>query len=174
MRKLLVLLLIVFLGGCMKVRTYTVEKPRKDTDIEGNRGYLAGEPEETKKESKLGPNRKISVVEFEFGPKAEKEKVGTEETETFSQPEIYEQEITEEEFSVSEIEGGQEKEYKIPSPEYEYKEYTIEKNDTLQKISRKFYGTTKKWKLIYQENKNILKSPDKIYSGTTIKVPILK
>ncbi|MCX7662077.1 MAG: LysM peptidoglycan-binding domain-containing protein, partial [Candidatus Omnitrophica bacterium] len=44
--------------------------------------------------------------------------------------------------------------------------------DTLQKISLKFYGTTKKWKRIFNANKDIIKSPDKIYPGQVINIPL--
>ncbi|PIQ88790.1 MAG: hypothetical protein COV72_06520 [Candidatus Omnitrophica bacterium CG11_big_fil_rev_8_21_14_0_20_42_13] len=52
-----------------------------------------------------------------------------------------------------------------------FKEYTVEKNDTLQKISQKFYGTTKKWKKIYDANTDTLKSPDKVYPGQKLNIP---
>ncbi|MCF7873806.1 MAG: LysM peptidoglycan-binding domain-containing protein [Candidatus Omnitrophica bacterium] len=172
MKKILVLLLIIFLAGCMRVRTYTVEKPRKDTDIEGNQGYLVGEAGEAKKESQLGTTRKVSVLEFEFGPKSKETVTDTKRTKESFQQEVYQEETyQEEEIMAPQIKT---KEYDMASSEYDYQDYTIKENDTLQKISRKFYGTTKKWELIYQENKDTLKSPDKIYPGTTIKVPILK
>ena len=49
-------------------------------------------------------------------------------------------------------------------------EYTVQSGDTLQKISQKLYGTTKKWHKLYLLNKDILKSPDKIHPGMVIKV----
>ncbi|MBU0548127.1 MAG: LysM peptidoglycan-binding domain-containing protein [Candidatus Omnitrophica bacterium] len=52
-----------------------------------------------------------------------------------------------------------------------FESYTVGKNDTLQKISKKFYGTTKKWPKIYEANKNVLRSPDKLYAGQTLKIP---
>ncbi|MFO8053405.1 MAG: LysM peptidoglycan-binding domain-containing protein [Candidatus Omnitrophota bacterium] len=177
MKKILFLLLIVFLSGCMRVRTYTVEKPRKDTDIKGNQGYLMGESDQEQKESKLGSTRKVSVLEFEFGPKSKEDLSRIKESEKASQEEFYQQETDQkeiyqkEEFMAPQIKT---KKYDLASSEYEYEDYTIKENDTLQKISRKFYGTTKKWELIYQENKDTLKSSDQIYPGTTIKVPILK
>ena len=57
------------------------------------------------------------------------------------------------------------------SREKDYTMYTVQKNDTLQKISQKFYGTTKKWMKLFEVNKEVLKSPDKVYPGITIKVP---
>jgi nucleoid-associated protein YgaU len=172
MRKILFLLFIVFLSGCMRVRTYTVEKPRKDREIEGNQGYLAGEPDQVQKDSKLGSTRKISVLEFEFGPKSEEEIVSESlESEEVYRQESYQEEIYRQESPASELKV---KEYDLDSPRYEYEDYIVKKNDTLQKISRKFYGTTKKWELIYQENKDTLTSPDKIYPGMKIRVPVLR
>lgn len=45
--------------------------------------------------------------------------------------------------------------------------YTIQKGDNLSKIARK-YGTT--WQKIYNNNKDVLKSPNKIYIGQQIKI----
>ncbi|MEI6631878.1 MAG: LysM peptidoglycan-binding domain-containing protein, partial [bacterium] len=56
----------------------------------------------------------------------------------------------------------------VPSAE----KYTVGKNDTLQKISKEFYGTTKKWLKIYEANKALLKGPDKIYPGQVLSIPI--
>jgi nucleoid-associated protein YgaU len=50
-------------------------------------------------------------------------------------------------------------------------DYTVQKGDTLQKISQKLYGTTKKWVKIFEMNKEALKGPNKIYPGQVIKVP---
>ncbi|MBI5145188.1 MAG: LysM peptidoglycan-binding domain-containing protein [Candidatus Omnitrophica bacterium] len=50
--------------------------------------------------------------------------------------------------------------------------YTVQKNDTLQKISQKFYGTTKKWAKIYEANKDTLKGPNKIYPGQVLDIPV--
>jgi nucleoid-associated protein YgaU len=58
-----------------------------------------------------------------------------------------------------------------PATSQEMEKYTVQKNDTLQKISKKFYGTTKKWTKIYEANKDTLKGPDKIYPGKVITIP---
>jgi hypothetical protein len=177
MKKILFLLFIVFLSGCMRVRTYTVEKPRKDREVEGNQGYLAGEPGQLQKDNRLGPTRKVSVVEFEFGPKSEEEVTSrVSESEELYQQELYQQEPYQQESYQQESPASElkVKEYDLDSPRYEYEDYTVKKNDTLQKISRKFYGTTKKWEFIYQENKDTLTSPDKIYPGMKIRVPVLR
>lgn len=49
--------------------------------------------------------------------------------------------------------------------------YKAKKGDTLQKISRKFYGTTKKWIVIYKANRTTLKTPDSLYPGNVLIIP---
>ncbi len=61
--------------------------------------------------------------------------------------------------------------------------YVIKKGDTLSKISKKHYGTTKKWKKILSKNKSILNKAAKahgrkgcangkyLYAGTKITLP---
>jgi len=53
-------------------------------------------------------------------------------------------------------------------------QYKVKKGDTLQKISKKFYGTSKKWTKIYNANKDVLKAPDRVYPGQVINVPVLE
>jgi nucleoid-associated protein YgaU len=52
-----------------------------------------------------------------------------------------------------------------------FEKYTVAKNDTLQKISMKFYGTTKRWMKIYEANKDVLRGPDKLYPGQVLNIP---
>ena len=186
MRKVFLMLSLgmIFLCGCL-VRTYTIYKPRKGTEVEGNQGYIMGTPpeEEKKKESRLGKVRPITVFEIELGahppenikpqPEAtvyeEKRKtkeVAVKETVKASAS-LIEEEINREEIPVKSIIS----EVPQQQPQKHYKYYVVRKNDTLQKISYKFYGTTRKWKLIYEENKNIIKNPDRLYPGTKIKIP---
>jgi nucleoid-associated protein YgaU len=49
--------------------------------------------------------------------------------------------------------------------------YTVQRGDTLQKISQKFYGTTKHWKKIFEANKGKMKKPDMIVVGMVITIP---
>jgi nucleoid-associated protein YgaU len=43
--------------------------------------------------------------------------------------------------------------------------YLIQQGDTLAKISAKVYGTSAKWKKIYDNNQNLIRNPNKIYAG---------
>lgn len=49
--------------------------------------------------------------------------------------------------------------------------YTVKNGDTLQKISQKFYGTTKNWRKIYLANKSKLKDPNSLKVGTKLSIP---
>jgi len=147
-------------------------------EVEGNRGYLAGEPtEDDQEESKLGDTRTVTVVEVELGgprpedevlgkPKAYKEPQGEESTPREEVEGVIEEEVMVEELMIEEPQVQE-----VPQ---EYEQYTVQKNDTLQKISRKFYGTTKKWYKIYKANRDVIKNPDKVYPGLKIKIPVAK
>jgi len=49
--------------------------------------------------------------------------------------------------------------------------YTVEKGDTLWGIASKFYGNGSKYKLIFEENKEVIKDPDLIFIGQKIRIP---
>ncbi|OGX40884.1 MAG: hypothetical protein A2984_00045 [Omnitrophica WOR_2 bacterium RIFCSPLOWO2_01_FULL_41_12] len=164
------LLVTMLLAGCV-VRTYPVTKERIDQEITaGNRGYLKGEvPEGEVRERKK--TRTTQTVEIELYPPIRFERM--------SKPKYTEkapQEVSEDNqvwgnrgfITQSETPEIQE----IGAPQEKVERYTVQKADTLQKISQKFYGTTKKWNKIYQANQDKLKGPDKIYPGQVIDIPI--
>ena len=134
MKYLAVFLGLLLMGGCL-TRTYTTETPRVDTDIKGNQGFLSGTPKaEPQKAKKLGPNRINSVLEVELPslPKLPQHKgVKNEAAKPVEQTAVQEQVAAPvEQAPVSET----------VAPEKKYENYTIQKDDTLQKISEKFYG----------------------------------
>jgi nucleoid-associated protein YgaU len=53
----------------------------------------------------------------------------------------------------------------------EAKFYTVVSGDTLSKISKQFYGDANKYMAIFEANKPMLKSPDKIYPGQNLRIP---
>ena len=159
-KNLAVFALIFGFLGCT-VRMYEVEKPRKDLEVSGNQGYLYGSPPAPKPPAKV--TRKITVVEWELG-KPVKLNVSKQASKEIS--------IEQEEGQENVLPESSETEFMPQSQEVEiYKLYTVKKNDTLQKISYKFYNTTRKWKKIYNANKDILKSPDEIRPGQVLKIP---
>lgn len=167
----LFLVTVFILSGCVRIHTRTVEKPRRDMEITGNQGYLVGQPTMAP-EPRLGRTRKVKVIEFEFGRRRKKSKyTGSADRSLSGKKRSYKDEGYREYY-----EGLQEQEeessYDISS-ESSYQEYIVGKNDTLQKISQKFYGTTKKWKFLYDVNQDVLKSPNRVYPGQKIKIPDL-
>lgn len=44
---------------------------------------------------------------------------------------------------------------------------------TLSGISKRFYGTASKWKLIYDANRNVIKNPNLIQKGMKLRIPTL-
>ncbi len=162
---LLGLSLVFVLSGCV-VRTYPLTKERVDQDLIGNRGYLQGEaPSSETKERKTTRTTRVLEVElhspirFEKMPKPKTVETApvqkTEDKELWGNRGFVTESITPEIAEPANIE-----------------KYTVGKGDTLQKISKKFYGTTKKWNKIFEANKDKLRAPNKIYPGQTIDIPI--
>ncbi len=163
-------ILSFILSGCV-TRSYKVVRDRVDQNLEsGNRGYLMGKSTASfdTKERKL--TRVTRVVEIEILTPAEikeklkkkksKEQVLKEQSDS-RQIDIQEEKIIEESVEPESAPSGR-----------DFKSYTVEKNDTLQKISQKLYGTTKKWNKIFEANKDALGAANKIYPGQVLKVPV--
>ena len=53
----------------------------------------------------------------------------------------------------------------------EFQTYTVQKGDTLWKISHKFYGSGKEWRKIYQANQTTISDPNKVKAGSQIRIP---
>ena len=51
--------------------------------------------------------------------------------------------------------------------------YTVVKGDWLSKISKKVYGSSKHYNVIFEANKPMLKDPDLIYPGQVLVIPEL-
>lgn len=49
--------------------------------------------------------------------------------------------------------------------------HTVEAGDTLSKIAKDEYGDANKYNKIFEANKPMLKSPDKIYPGQVLRIP---
>lgn len=142
------------LSGCV-ARTYNLTRDRIDQDLSsssGNRGYIMGTPPEPA-ERKTTRTTRVIEVELGFAKKSPAKFPSTTPLAT----------------SIEEPIMAQETQTDIANQDFE--QYSVGKNDTLQKISKKFYNTTKKWPKIYEANKDILRTPDKLYPGQTLKIP---
>jgi nucleoid-associated protein YgaU len=51
--------------------------------------------------------------------------------------------------------------------------YTVKAGDTLGKIAQQHYGSASKYTVIFEANKPMLKDPDKIYPGQSLRIPAL-
>lgn len=52
-------------------------------------------------------------------------------------------------------------------------EYTIQRDETLSIVALKFYGSKKFWTYLVNHNKEVIKNPDNVPFGTTIRIPVL-
>jgi nucleoid-associated protein YgaU len=59
----------------------------------------------------------------------------------------------------------------VAAPSQEAKYYTVVSGDTLSKISKQMYGDANKYNDIFEANKPMLTSPDKIYPGQMLRIP---
>lgn len=193
--KLLILFLaVVIVSGCqtpsvkipsLDVSTYAKDEPRLDQNISGNAGYIVGPPN-VEDRSAYKSTRRIYVLEVnkKEDESADIKKV-VEETIIKNQDEVkmkFKEPKRVQVKTVPEINLGdlnQGNVYVAPKEEIVQKQktvklvdYLVEKDDTLQKISKKFYDSYSKWPRIYEENKKLISNPDFLKPGITIKIPI--
>lgn len=171
MKKFLVLFAALFLSGCL-VRSYSVVKDRVDQEVSGNQGYISGSAPAGAEQPKKFNRRATKVYEIELRSPLKFERLKTppdqaEEKKDIS-PEGYQAgEAPGTEYPISEQPDAMLSE----TQEGQFEAYVVQKNDTLQKISTKFYGTTKRWMKIFEANKDKLKSPDRVRPGQEIRIP---
>lgn len=160
---------VAALAGC-SVNTKLIERDRVDQEVTGNKGYLQGiAPAQGERKT----TRKYYEVQVEFPSVTEESRVSkkaAQEEETVHEPAAnYESSIKE---------PVMKKETRIQAVEIKEEEsftdYTVQSGDTLQKISMKLFGTTKKWKKIFNANQDVLRTPDKVRPGMVLKIPALE
>lgn len=70
------------------------------------------------------------------------------------------------------VRTGMTLQYAAPAEEFVWNPqgnpYLIKTGDTLGGISKEVYATVKKWKLLWENNRPLIKDPNKIYAGFTI------
>lgn len=163
------------------VKGYIEDKERTDQELSGNSGYLMGQGAPIAERKKT---RKVFVLETTKRPdevteiKEEstttiKEGAATQAPETVETPAS--SSVTEPaRLNIPKIETimPTESQTQLASlADGESLQYTVEKDDTLQKISKKFYNSYSKWMKIYEANKDIIKNPDILQPGLTIRIP---
>lgn len=60
---------------------------------------------------------------------------------------------------------------RIPRQEPTADTYTVRSGDTLSKIAKQFYGDASKYPVIYEANRDVLKDPNVIHPGQTLRIP---
>lgn len=146
------------LSGCV-ARTYNLTRDRVDQDLtstSGNRGYIMGKAPEPK-ERKTTRDTRVFEVEFGKPEKTTCPAITPLVSESVREPSMVEIDVIE--TPVQDV------------ADFSSEKYTVQKNDTLQKISKKFYGTTKRWMKLYEANKDTLSGPDKLYAGQVLNIP---
>ncbi len=160
------------LSGCV-VRTYQLTKERVDQDLTGNRGYISGQTPETQEQLPRETTRTTQVVELEMHSpiKFVKGRNKTVEGKTENETGMLGEGQGEAEGNKGYIFMKESTETIAEETSLNSTKYTVKKNDTLQKISKEFYGTTKKWNKIFEANKDTLKGPNKVYPGQVLNIP---
>lgn len=169
------------LSGCV-VRTYPLERDRVDQEMEGNRGYLTGQAPALEESVEKKTTRTTRVFEIELHSPVKFDKMRpkqlTEKSEAAGEDVKFSEEAEAEKQMLEGIGGNKGFLTESVTPDIVEpamsgtEKYRVASGDTLQKISRKFYGTTKKWNKIYDANREILKSPNSLYPGQVIDIPL--
>ena len=191
------LVMVLSLAGCNhRMRMYSMDKPRVDQELppgsddsgrkKTRKAYyleITKEADETKKKSSAvaekKPGKEVTVksgtdeeeeTDQDTGDAAEGEGLGQEasEADTSTSSKVPDQSMN---FASTARHAPAESAFK--SPVNLPTQYTIEKDDTLQSIAKKFYGSFGKWVKIYNANKDVIADPNRIKPGTKIKIPKL-
>ena len=163
-------------AGGITTRAYVADKERVDQDMQGNFGYLAGTPKPDER-NKYKKSRKVYVLEFtkELGEGAVDTTTGAAPASSSSSYEAPAAQSSPEHGRVIELPKFDE-EPAVTAPASgtatgSPSSYTVQKDDTLQKISKKFYNSYSQWPKIYEANKEAIKNPNRIKAGTVLQIP---
>ena len=69
------------------------------------------------------------------------------------------------------IEKVNDENFSSPPDEVPTEFYVIQKGDTLSKIAEQYYGDPKKYSMIFEANREVIKDADLIYPGQTVRIP---
>ena len=152
-----------------QARAYVDDRPRVDQKMDdGNYGYFSGTPAHEDR-SGMKTTRKIYVLEFSKEVEGEEDVIAeVEDTITspapiHKRPRAEHQPLVIPDFGDAAVDG-----HKDPS----FIDYEVKKDDTLQKISKKFYDNYSKWPRIFDANKDMMKDPNRLKPGMVIRVPV--
>ena len=73
--------------------------------------------------------------------------------------------------NVKGVEKVNDENFLAPPAKEETEFYVIRKGDTLSKIAKQYYGNAMKYPVIFEANREVIKDPDLIYPGQTVRIP---
>ncbi len=153
---------IALIVGCQaqsRMATRVKDVPRVDLSLEGgNRGYLVGTPPAGNGSGKT--TRQMVETDVEL-PTFYKPKAGAQPgLDQMAPPEIEQEEL--------EAEGAGAK-----KPPERYETYVVKPGESLWSIAAKpeIYGKATRWRRIFDANRDLLKSPDRLKTGMKLKIP---
>lgn len=174
------IVLVLFAAGCgVQAQTYVMTKERADIAPSGNAGSLMGKNEYQEPQKKT---RKVYILEVSK-PVAEtevkkikqeivssKQEVRTEEAPVGDVNELLGDDLKNSEST----ESASAPVAAVAEGPKETLTYTVLKDDTLQKIAKKFYNSYGKWIKIYEANKEKIKNPNFVRPGTVLTIPAVE
>ena len=73
--------------------------------------------------------------------------------------------------NVNGVEKVNDENFTAPPAEEETEFYVIKRGDSLSKIAKQYYGDAMKYPVIFEANREVIKDPDLIYPGQTVRIP---
>lgn len=181
-KKLVLMTLVIFAAGCgLETRTYVMTKDRVGLDQNnGNGGCVVGKCPPAPAPQKT--TRKIYVLEITKPvPESEVQKIEQTAVNAITEPveksPTSNAAPTQSASAASEKLGSSPQAGAVATPNggnMQARDYTVQKDDTLQKISKKLFGSYGKWYKIYEANKNKIKNPNILKPGTVLTIPSIK
>lgn len=165
-------------AGCSKVKFYAVDRPRVDQATMGNAGYVGGQKkDDTSIDGR--PTRRIYVFEVDRKKKEEAASAAASKTVSADPAPATQskQPASQPKQGLSLPYIGDDEPAADDTGAVDASEnvagtlYTVVKDDTLQKISKKVYGSYSKWTKIYDANKDKIKNPNFVKPGIVIVIP---
>lgn len=145
------------LVGC-RAATRLTEVPRVDLEVSseaGNRGYLVGTPPEP---ASIKTTRQMVTTDIEIP--------------SFYKPKHIDSQATFDEAAPAQT-GITEEASAVEAPAGLFDTYVVQKGESLWTIAAKpqVYGKATRWRRIFDANRDLLKSPDRVRAGMTLKIP---
>ncbi len=192
-------LVVLMISGCtgpggvgVRASSYATDRERADQKMEGgNFGYLQGTPVPEDR-SHFKKTRKVYVLKITKDVEEAESAEGGEQAVTVPQPAAVKSQLPaskqkplpawakpidipsfKDDPAVTQpAKKSTKKSTRKSTKGQSFVEYTVQKEDTLQKISKKFYDSYRQWPKIYETNKTVIEDPNRIKPGITLHIPV--